>query len=114
MTTRVIKVSESSFATLDFVVGVFGVLGFLSLAGIVLCFIGTLATLDQESIAAIFGFGIFACFGSALFCFVSQQALLLGRRAVIALESMSTAMRPSTRPTVAAPAATTAPLPPAP
>lgn len=95
MSARVVNASaESSFKALDVIIVVLRVFAWLNVAGIFLCLIGTLIASSGPVNAAnsaatmVWGVGIFACLGSALFCFTTEQALLLARRAVAALETL--------------------------
>lgn len=95
MSTRIIHATNESFPMLNLVLGL---LHFFVVCGIivaVLCLIMTFvlaggpASPTQSAAMNVSGSGIFAGLGIALYCLTVAQALILGKRAVAALEQIA-------------------------
>lgn len=96
MTTRIVKASApSAFKTLDTIIVVMRVCAWLNIVAASIFLILAInvnsgpVSEPQSTAASICFIGICAGLGGALFCFAFEQLLLLGRRAVVALELMS-------------------------
>ncbi len=111
MATRTIISSNQVNFGLDFIIVVMRVLGWLNVAGFFGCLVGAMIAKSgpvdaaHSAAAMTFGVGVFSCLGSALFCFAMEQILLLGRRAVIALEMLCDISQRTAKPSPSRPAA---------